>query len=411
LEPSSDRASSIAIAWYGDRVTGMYSSSWKAGTLKSGRAPAMLRRTVAALLFNLLISAASWAQTSFLGLAPGQSTREEAVRVLGQPVRTVTAELLEFSPQEGTGKIEVEVRKRSSVIDRIELHFLRPIVRSALVDRLSLPATPETQRTNESGKLEEFFGGAALVVLTYVDSETASGVASLGYYSRELFESAASGPRGGSATESNRPKQTPATPSTAPPAPGAGDQFVHDGISRSSAGDFDGAIATFSRAIELDPRNWHAWFNRARAYFDKGNYDGVIADSTKAIELGNNLNLAYAYGLRGTGWAAKGDLEQALVDHTQAIKLDPYNALAYNNRANDRLQMGNWKGALADCNQSIALDPTSPLPYSNRGYVHAYTGNHAQAITDWQKAIDLQPAYRGELQPLIEKLRMDLRQR
>jgi tetratricopeptide (TPR) repeat protein len=371
----------------------------------------MLQRTVAALLFNLLTSAASLAQTSFLGLAPGQSTRDEAVRVLGQPVRTVTADLLEFSPQEGTGKIEVEVRKRSSVIDRIELHFLRPIVRSALVDRFSLPATPESQRTNERGKLEEYFGGSALLVLTYVDSETASGVASLGYYSRELFESAVSGPRGGSATASNRPTQTPATPATAPSAPGAGEQLVHDGISRASAGDFDGAIATFSRAIELDPRNWHAWFNRARAYLDKGNYDGVIADSTKAIELGNNPNLAYAYGLRGTGWAAKGDFEQALFDHTQAIKLDPSNALAYSNRAADRLRMGNWTGALADCNQSIALDPTSPLPYYNRGYVHANTGNHAQAITDWQKAIDLQPAYRGELQPLIEKMQMGLRQR
>ena len=35
------------------------------------------------------------------------------------------ADVFEFSPQEGTGKIEVEVRKGSAVIDRIELHFLR----------------------------------------------------------------------------------------------------------------------------------------------------------------------------------------------------------------------------------------------------------------------------------------------
>lgn len=156
---------------------------------------AMLRRTMGALFLSLLICAACSAQTAFQGLVPGQSTQDDAVRVLGQPIKTVTAELLEFSPQEGTGKIEVELRKGSAVIDRIEVNFLGPIVRSALLEQLSLPASPDTQRTNKDGKLVEYHGGSALLALTYASGEASSGVASLGYYSRELFESDATGSR------------------------------------------------------------------------------------------------------------------------------------------------------------------------------------------------------------------------
>ncbi|MBI3669366.1 MAG: hypothetical protein HY237_06280 [Acidobacteria bacterium] len=155
----------------------------------------MLRKTLGTLLFSLLVCAACSAQTGFQGLVPGQSTQDETVRVLGPPVRTITAEVLEFSPQAGTGKIEVEVRKGSGVVERIEVHFLEPIVRSALLEQLSLPASPEVQRTNKEGKLVEYYGGSALLALTYASSEASSGVASLGYYSRELFENAASGSR------------------------------------------------------------------------------------------------------------------------------------------------------------------------------------------------------------------------
>jgi hypothetical protein len=149
----------------------------------------MLKRGVTTLWFVLLVGAASWAQTGFLGLVPGQSTRQDAVRALGQPVRTVSATLLEFSPQSGTGKIEVGLRAGSDVVERIEVHFLRPIVRTALLQQLGLPEAPATSG-NTQGRLVEYYGGSAQLAVTYAGGDPSSGVASLGYLSREFFESA-----------------------------------------------------------------------------------------------------------------------------------------------------------------------------------------------------------------------------
>jgi tetratricopeptide (TPR) repeat protein len=137
---------------------------------------------------------------------------------------------------------------------------------------------------------------------------------------------------------------------------------------------------------------------------DKQNYDAVIADMNRAIELGSPIS-ADAYCLRGTGWAGKGDFQKAIADSTTAIELNPRHALAYNNRANDKLRMRDYDGALADCNKSIALDPNSPLAYYNRGYAYSNKGHASKAIADWTKAMQMQPGYRAELEPLIVRLR------
>jgi len=209
-------------------------------------------------------------------------------------------------------------------------------------------------------------------------------------------------------------KTPPVSRSTAPPAPEppsdseAAERSFQEGSARQSAGDLDGAIVSYTNAIRLNPQDSRAYFNRALSYLYKGAkgagfYDQLIADANKAIELGTP-NLADAYSLRGTGWAGKGNFDKAIADHTRAIKLNPNHALAYNNRANDKLRQGDLDGALADCNKSIALDPSSPLPYYNRGYVYSKRGNLKLAIADWEKAIQMQPAYRAELEPLIQKL-------
>ena len=206
-------------------------------------------------------------------------------------------------------------------------------------------------------------------------------------------------------------KAPPVPPSTPPPAPepplgsDAAERSLQDGLARQRAGDLDGAIVSYTNAIQLNPQDSRAYFNRALSYLYKGAgfYDQLIADANKAIELGTP-NLADAYSLRGTGWAGKGNFDKAIADHTRAIELKPNDAIAYNNRANDKLRQGDLEGALADCNKSIALDPSSPLPYYNRGYVYSNRGNLKQAIADWEKAIQIQPAYRAELEPLIQKL-------
>jgi tetratricopeptide (TPR) repeat protein len=181
-------------------------------------------------------------------------------------------------------------------------------------------------------------------------------------------------------------------------------EHVKKGIAQQSAGDLDGAIASYSKAIEILPADPAAYLNRASLYLVKANYEGMFADANKALELGTAAP-ADAYVIRGTGRAGKGDVDGAIADCTKAIKINPKHALAYNNRANNKMQKRDFDGALADCNKSIALNPNSPLPYYNRGYAYMNKSQAGKAIADFNKAIQLQPSYRTELEPLIQRLR------
>jgi hypothetical protein len=59
-------------------------------------------------------------QTPFLGLKAGASTKAEAERVLGQPVKEFSPTLAEYRPQSASGRIFVQYRE-NGVIERIEL--------------------------------------------------------------------------------------------------------------------------------------------------------------------------------------------------------------------------------------------------------------------------------------------------
>ena len=74
------------------------------------------------------------------------------------------------------------------------------------------------------------------------------------------------------------------------------------------------------------------YVNLGLAHYDKGEYDLAIAEYTKAIEL--DPENAVAYNGRGDVYYDKGELALAIADYTQAIKLDPQYAVAYYNRGN-----------------------------------------------------------------------------
>jgi Flp pilus assembly protein TadD len=69
--------------------------------------------------------------------------------------------------------------------------------------------------------------------------------------------------------------------------------LVLQGVTDANSGDYDKAIATFSEAMGLDPKNALAFGNRGLAYAKKGDYDRAIADFNEAIRLNPNDGRAF----------------------------------------------------------------------------------------------------------------------
>ena len=80
-----------------------------------------------------------------------------------------------------------------------------------------------------------------------------------------------------------------------------------------------------------------------------------------------NPQFADAYCGRGTGYATKGDLDKAIADDSEAIRLDPKLAQAHYNRGSAYLGKGDFGKAIADVTETIRLAPQAPSYYEVRG--------------------------------------------
>ena len=151
-----------------------------------------MRHKLAGIVFLALISCATcFGQRAFQGLTPGQSTKANVVRVLGQPVTEISKTFYEYKSDKATKQIFVQYLRDSAVVARIELVYAATLERTGVIRALSLQPQPNASQINSKGQREEYFATAA-VVLTYGGAEITSGVSRVGYYSRELFESALS---------------------------------------------------------------------------------------------------------------------------------------------------------------------------------------------------------------------------
>ena len=151
------------------------------------------------------------------------------------------------------------------------------------------------------------------------------------------------------------------------------EELVNRGIEKGKEGDLDGAIADFTRASALDPKDDAPYYNRAQAKWLKKDAVGAIADYTRAIELGST-NPA-AYNNRGNARAENNDRDGAIADYTHAIQLKPDYARAYYNRAVAKKEKGDATGAVADFKRAQQLDPE----LTNQEPVTDSTGNGAAA--------------------------------
>lgn len=139
---------------------------------------------------------------------------------------------------------------------------------------------------------------------------------------------------------------------------------------KSALKDYYGAIADYTKAIELDPNNANIYFWRGVAKVNLKDYYGVIADCTKAIELG--LDSADIYYLRQFAKANLKDYYGAIADCTKAIELAPNNAKGYGCRGLAKSELKDYYGAIADLNEALRLDPTDQATRDLKNSIENY---------------------------------------
>lgn len=139
------------------------------------------------------------------------------------------------------------------------------------------------------------------------------------------------------------------------------------------------------------------YFWRAVGWNKKGDHAKVIADTTEAIRLQPSQAV---YNLRGSAYYDKGDYDIAIADFDDALKLGPSSGIIFHNRGNAWRGKHDYAKAIADYDMSIKADPKSAFSFQNRGISKQALGDLDGALADINQAIRLDPTLP---QPLINR--------
>ena len=175
------------------------------------------------------------------------------------------------------------------------------------------------------------------------------------------------------------------------------DQVISAAILQQQQGNTDRAtmkwLAVANIAEEIGDRELgaRAWFSVGYLRAEESRLQDAVDGYDKAIRL--NPDDANAFNNRGTAKSGLGRHDDALADYEEALRLNPDDAEVYGNRGAAKSGLGRHDKALADFDEAIRLKPDFAEAFNNRGNAKNALGRHEDALADYNEAIRLKPDY------------------
>ncbi len=169
--------------------------------------------------------------------------------------------------------------------------------------------------------------------------------------------------------------------------------LIESGEAKAKAGDFNGAIADYTRAIRLAPNYRSAYVHRAAAEAHGGDWQGALADLNKALAI--KPDSAEIFGARAFAHLNLGNFDAARSDFSMAARLDPKNGLNIQmrfaqdliTRARGKSMNGDNAAAIKDLDMIVGLAPELGVAYHERGAAKFALQQYKEAIADLDLAI------------------------
>ena len=162
-------------------------------------------------------------------------------------------------------------------------------------------------------------------------------------------------------------------------------------------------LLTACTAHAQEPVSADDFSQRGISRFEKHDFEGAIADFTKVIEL-KGQQLEYCYYFRGIALYRRGRLDDAIADLSKAITLKQHPRF-YGDRGNLLVQKADLDGGMADLDKAIELEPKFAKAYGDRGIVHLMRGEDTAAESDFRKCFELDKTLEFQFKAAANQLR------
>ncbi len=168
------------------------------------------------------------------------------------------------------------------------------------------------------------------------------------------------------------------------------------------------ALARNQVAARMHPSSADAHYYYASSLLRNGRPEEAIVECRTAVQLaGGSQSQAQAYALLGRALATSGKNQEARVEYTEAIRLDPQQSVVYLRLGMLEESEGNNDEAIKDFKKSIQIAP-SELAYLYLAKNLENQNRLQEALTVYQQAIQSYPALAEAQQGIISIERKQL---
>jgi tetratricopeptide (TPR) repeat protein len=162
------------------------------------------------------------------------------------------------------------------------------------------------------------------------------------------------------------------------------------GLCYTDVARYDEARRAFAAQYGFDPDSAEAYLLAGRLFLRREFRDQATVQATKALSI--NPSLPLAHELLGEAALARGDLQGAIAELEAERKINPLNADLYDRLGDAYLRAGQYAQAQQALNRAVLLEPNSTGPYILLGQTFLKLNQPIQALHYLNRAEKMDPS-------------------
>lgn len=161
-------------------------------------------------------------------------------------------------------------------------------------------------------------------------------------------------------------------------------------------------VVLFERALQFEPQLGRVHILLAKAYYFDHRYEASLEEYQKALEIisgyipkvknpevekfclgfvkGIHFEMAHVH-------EAQSQWPESIKHYEEALKIDPYDDVFYNNLAMNYLMMNDYAEAKIQLGHALALNENNLMAKSNLAIIYAKQGHHNEAKKLWEEVL------------------------
>ena len=170
------------------------------------------------------------------------------------------------------------------------------------------------------------------------------------------------------------------------------EKLVEEGVAYHDKGDFEGAIAKYDKALELDKNNLVALAEKAFSLLSTNKYDEAVTYCQKAIELHpSDKGLKTVYVTYGNSLDALKKTDKSIEVYDQGIKQFPEYYQLYFNKGVTLSSIKKYDEALLCFQKSIQFNPKHPGSLNAMGTILYYQEKNIPSLLAMCRFLVVEP--------------------